>query len=178
MEQRLDAEFFNLTHPINDNLIVVLSRRGASVHDILLRSRDGRSWRSLVLKGGDQSHFGAVRFGFEDPENRMQMTYQLPANYRFRKYHEEDWSMYVDVNRPSRVRFVRELVQVIYEFTSKESNEFAMITMVATPSDTETIADPTNNIYFNLRGAGDLSTVSEQNQHLKKEKKKNHFVGV
>jgi hypothetical protein len=37
-----------------------------------------------------------------------------------------------------------------------------MTTMVATPSNEETIVDPTNNIYFNLGSHGNLSTVSEK----------------
>jgi hypothetical protein len=34
--------------------------------------------------------------------------------------------------------------------------------MVATPSDQQIIVDPTNNIYFNLRSHGNLSTVSKK----------------
>jgi hypothetical protein len=38
-----------------------------------------------------------------------------------------------------------------------------MTTMVATPSNQQLIVDPTNNIYFNLRSHGNLSTVREIN---------------
>ena len=158
---------FNLTHPNQDGIIVVLSRRGASITDILLPSIDQngtRNYRSIVLQGGNENHFGAVRFGFHDSVNSMNMINQLPANYRFLDYHTEEWSMNVNNNKPYHVRFVRDLVQIIYEFSLTDPNEFRMTTMVATPSDTDIIADPTNNIYFNLRSRGNLSTVRD-NDH-------------
>jgi hypothetical protein len=37
-----------------------------------------------------------------------------------------------------------------------------MTTMVATPSNQQIIVDPTNNIYFNLRSSGNLSTVRDK----------------
>jgi hypothetical protein len=91
------------------------------------------------------------------------MINQLPSNYKFLNYYNEDWSMYANINKPYHVRFVRGLIQVIYEFSLTNLNEFRMTTMVATPSNEETIVDPTNNIYFNLRSHGNLSTVREEN---------------
>ena len=88
------------------------------------------------------------------------MTNQLPPNYPLLTYHRDEWAMYGDINKPYRVRFVRGLVQIIYEFSSIFPNEFVMTSMVATPSDQPIVADPTNNIYFNLRGHGNLSTVT------------------
>ena len=38
-----------------------------------------------------------------------------------------------------------------------------MTTIVSAPLDNQIIADPTNNIYFNLRGYGNLSTVRKEN---------------
>ena len=159
--------YFNLTHPNHDGIIVVLSRRGASVTDILLPSIDQngtRNYRSIVLRGGNENHFGAIRFGFHDSVNSMNMINQLPNTYPFLNYHNEDWSMHATPNKPYHVRFVRGLVQIIYEFSSTDSNEFRMTTMVATPSNEDTIVDPTNNIYFNLRSQGNLSTVRDRNQ--------------
>jgi hypothetical protein len=153
--------YFNLTHPNNDGIIVVLSRHGASVSDILLPYTDHngtRNYRSIVLQGGNENHFGSIRFGFHDSVNSMNMINQLPSNYKFLNYYYEDWSMYANINKPYHVRFVRGLIQVIYEFSLTNLNEFRMTTMVATPSNEETIVDPTNNIYFNLRSHGNLST--------------------
>lgn len=157
-------EYFNLTHPNQDGIIVVLSRRGASIVDIFLPSIDSNGtkiYRSIVLEGGNGNHFGAVRFGFHDSINSMNMINQLPSTYPFLNHHNEDWSMNVNNNKPYHVRFVRGLVQVIYEISSTDSNEFRMRTMVATPSDADIIVDPTNNVYFNLRSRGNLSTVSD-----------------
>lgn len=89
----------------------------------------------------------------------MNIVNQLPADYPFLNYDNEDWSMYVDINKPYRVRFVHGLIQVIYEYSNKEHTEIRMTTMVATLSDRQIIVDPTNNIYFNLRSHGNLSTV-------------------
>jgi len=102
--------------------------------------------------------FGSIRFGFDDSLNSMNMISQLPIYYPFLNYYNEDWSMYADINKPHRVRFVHGLIQIIYEFSSTNQNEFRMTTMVATPSNEQIIVDPTNNIYFNLRSYGDLST--------------------
>jgi hypothetical protein len=90
------------------------------------------------------------------------MINQLPTNYKFLNYYNEDWSMHANIDKPYHVRFVRGLIQVIYEFSLTNLNEFCMTTMVATPSNEETIVDPTNNIYFNLGSHGNLSTVSEK----------------
>jgi len=153
--------YFNLTEPNNGGIIVVLSRRGASVNDILIPYTDNKGlkqYRSIVIKGGNENHFGSVRFGFDDRQNTMNMTNQLPTNYPFLNFHNEDWPMYGDKNKPYRVRFVNGLVQIIYEFSLKNLNEFIMTTMVATPSNQQIIVDPTNNIYFNLRSSGNLST--------------------
>jgi hypothetical protein len=94
----------------------------------------------------------------------MNMSSQLPTNYPFLNFYKEDWPMYADINKPYRVRFVHGLIQIIYEFSSNNHNEFFMKTMVATPSNEQIVVDPTNNIYFNLRGSGNLSTVSEQKE--------------
>jgi hypothetical protein len=165
-ERLITEPNFNLTHPNKDGIIVVLSRHGASVNDILIPYTDNkgsRQYRSIVIKGGEENHFGSVRFGFDDPTNFMNMTNQLPTNYRFFNFSNDDWSMYGDINKPYRVRFVNDLIQIIYEFSLKNVNEFIMRTMVATPSDQQIIADPTNNIYFNLRSHGNLSTVRQRN---------------
>lgn len=157
--------YFNLTHPSSGGIIVVLSRRGASITDILLPyfDRNGtKNYRSIVLKGGNENHFGAIRFGFHDSINSLNMINQLPNNYPFINYHNEDWSMHANPNKAYHVRFVRGLIQIIYEFSSTDPNEFRMTTMVATPSNEDTIVDPTNNIYFNLRSHGNLSTVSKR----------------
>jgi hypothetical protein len=164
-ERLIDETHFNLTHPNNDRLVVVVARRGASIDNIVLVSSDVNgvtTTRSIVVHGGEQSAFGCVRFGFDDPKNSLNVTNQLPINYPFVNVHQRDWSMYGDVARPHRVRFVHGLVQIIYQFSLNHPNEFSMTTMVATPSDQPVVADPTNNIYFNLRGHGNLSTVSER----------------
>lgn len=158
----INEPYFNLTHPDHDGIIIVLSRHGASVNDILLPSKDNNGtkiYRSIVLKGGKENHFGSVRFGFDDSSNPLNMINQLPTNYPFLNYYNEDWSMYADINKPYRVRFVHGLVQIIYEYSNKNHNEFRMTTMVATPSNQQITVDPTNNIYFNLRSYGNLSTV-------------------
>ncbi len=93
----------------------------------------------------------------------MNMINQLPTNYPFLNFYNENWPMYADINKPYRVRFVNGLIQVIYEFSLINLNELVMTTMVATPSNQQLIVDPTNNIYFNLRSHGNLSTVREIN---------------
>lgn len=70
--------------------------------------------------------------------------------------------MYTVRNKPYRVRFVKDLIEVIYEFSSSNNNELMMTTIVSAPINGEVIVDPTNNVYFNLRGHGDLSTVREK----------------
>jgi hypothetical protein len=152
-----------LRHPHNDGIVVVLSRRGASVSDILIPYKDkngSKQYRSIVIKGGSKNYFGSVRFGFDDPMNSMNMINELPTNYPFLNFYKEEWTMYADLNKPQRVRFVHGLVQIIYEFSLRNHNEFIMTTIVATPSNHQVIVDPTNNIYFNLRSYGNLSTVS------------------
>jgi hypothetical protein len=94
------------------------------------------------------------------------MTNQLPLNYPFLNFFNENWSMYGDINKPYRIRFVNGLIKVIYEFSSSNNNELIMTTIVSAPLNEQIIVDPTNNIYFNLRGYGNLSTVR------KKKKKK------
>jgi len=158
-----DDLYFNLTEPKENGIIVVLSRRGASVVDILLpyyNNNGTKFYRSIVLQGRNENHFGAVRFGFHDASNSLNMIGQLPSNDPFLNYYTDNWMMYVDPIKPYRVRFVRNLIQVIYEFSSTNVTEFRMTTMIAAPSNQQIVADPTNNIYFNLRGYGDLSTVS------------------
>lgn len=153
--------YFNLTEPKENGIIVVLSRRGASISDILLPYYDKNGtkfYRSIILQGGNENHFGAVRFGFHDASNSLNMIGQLPSNYPFLNYHTDEWMMYVDTIKPYRVRFVHNLIQIIYEFSSTNVTELRMTTMIATPSNQKIAADPTNNIYFNLRGHGDLST--------------------
>lgn len=153
--------YFNLTEPKENGIIVVLSRRGASISDILLPYYDKNGtklYRSIVLQGGNENHFGAVRFGFHDASNSLNMIGQLPSDYPFLNYHTDDWTMFVDTIKPYRVRFVHNLIQVIYEFSSTNVSELRMTTMIATPSNQKIIGDPTNNVYFNLRGHGDLST--------------------
>lgn len=160
-ERLISERFFNLTNGENRNIIVTVSRRGAAIHDIFLTSKDSSGTfqtRSIVLKGGDQSYFGSVRFGFDDPKNPNNLTSQLPSNYVFLNFHQDEWLMYADPQRPSTVRFVNGLIQVIYKFSLSNPNELLMTTMVATPSNQHMIVDPTNNIYFNLRGAGNLSS--------------------
>ncbi|CAF0801217.1 unnamed protein product [Adineta steineri] len=160
-ERLITEPYFNLTHPNNNGMIVIVSRRGASVHDILIpyKDKDGsKQYRSIVIKGGDENHFGAVRFGFNDPSNTMNMVNQLPTQYPFLNFYKEDWPMYADMDKPHRVRFVHGLIQIIYEFSLINFNEFIMTTMIATPSNQQIIVDPTNNIYFNLRSHGNLTT--------------------
>jgi hypothetical protein len=154
--------YFNLTHPNKGGLIVVLSRHGASINNILVPYMDKngvKQYRSIVLKGNNANHFGSVRFGFDDEINSMNMTNELPSNYPFLNSYNEDWAMYGDSNQPYHVRFVNGLVEVIYEFSSSNNNELIMRTIVSAPLYQQMIADPTNNIYFNLRGYGNLSTV-------------------
>ncbi|CAF4253956.1 unnamed protein product [Rotaria sp. Silwood2] len=160
-EKLIDEFYFNLTHPRQDGIIVVLSRRGASINDILIPYNDknnSKQYRSIVIKGGNESHFGSVRFGFENQTNTMNTTNQLPSNYPFLNLHTENWSMHVDKNHPHRVRFVYETIQIIYEFSSENSNEFMMKTIVGTSLNKQIIIDLTNNIYFNLRSYGNLNT--------------------
>jgi hypothetical protein len=168
-ETLITESYFNLTHPNNDGIIVVLSRHGAGVSDILIPyndKNDTKTYRSIVVKGGNENHFGSIRFGFDDSSNSMNMINQLPTNYPFLNYYDEDWQMYADTNKPNRVRFVHGLIQIIYEFSLTNLNEFRMRIMVATPSNQQIIVDPTNNIYFNLRSYGNLSTVSEINSFI------------
>ncbi|CAF1000143.1 unnamed protein product [Rotaria sordida] len=160
-ERLIDDIYFNLTHRNDDGIIVVLSRRGASINDILIPYNDknnSKQYRSIVIKGGSENYFGSIRFGFDDPTNTMNMTNQLPPNYPFLNLYKENWSMYVDKNNPYRVRFVYQSIQIIYEFSSENSNEFIMKTIISTPSNRQIIVDLTNNIYFNLRSYGNLST--------------------
>jgi hypothetical protein len=164
LERLISEPYFNLTNPNNSGIIIVLSRRGASVHDILIPYYDkngSKQYRSIVLKGGNENSYGSIRFGFDVPLNTINMTNQLPNTYPFLNYYKEDWPMYADVNKPYRVRFVYGLVQIIYEFSLNNFNEFLMTTMIATPSNQQVIVDPTNNIYFNLRSYGNLSTVRQ-----------------
>ncbi|UJR16326.1 hypothetical protein I4U23_003232 [Adineta vaga] len=166
IEVPINQPFFNITHPASSGIIITVSRRGASITDILIPYTDStgkRYNRSIVLKDSDGSHhFGAVRFGFDEPINSMNRTNQLPLNYPFLNAYNEDWTMYGNVNEPSRVRFVREFIEVIYEFSLSNDNQFIMKTIVSPPVNEQMIVDPTNNIYFNLRGYGNLST-----HHLK-----------
>jgi hypothetical protein len=83
--------------------------------------------------------------------------------------------MYGDVNKPYRVRFVNNLIEVIYEFSSSNNNELMMTTIGSAPLNEQIIVDPTNNIYFNLRGYGNLSTVREK-VFYKKNKKEVSYV--
>lgn len=174
-EQLLTSEYFNLTHPNENSLIVVLSRRGATIQDILVPYRDERDvkhYRSIVLRNTNENHFGVVRFGFDEPINSFNLTNQLPLNYPLLNAYEQDWLMYGDIQTPNRIRFVNGLAEVVYEFSAANSNdasgpnisELMMLTTVSAPVYGEIIADPTNNIYFNLRGHGDLSTVSRNNR--------------
>jgi hypothetical protein len=94
------------------------------------------------------------------------MTNQLPSNYPFLNFYNENWSMYGDPTKPYRVRFVNGLIEVIYEFSSSNYNELMMTTIVTAPLNEQIIVDPTNNIYFNLRGYGNLSTVSTEKQEI------------
>lgn len=160
-EQNIANEYFNLTHPNNNGIIVVISRKGASIHDILIPYKDQNGvtqYRSTVVHGGEENHFGSVRFGFDDPQNPMDMVYKLPSNYPLLNAYKEEWTMSADETKPYRVRFIRDLIQIVYEFSSVNANEFIMTTMVAPPFNQELIVDPTNNVYFNLRGYGNLST--------------------
>ena len=162
MESLINESYFNLTHPSLGGIVVVLARRGAAIVDILIPYTDdaGRKQnRSIVLKGNDGQPFGSVRFGFDETVNSMNMTNQLPSNYPFFRAYNEDWSMHGDRTKPSRVRFVRDFIEVIYEFSSADNSQFSMKTIVSPPLDEQIVVDPTNNIYFNLRGYGNLSTV-------------------
>ena len=67
--------------------------------------------------------------------------------------------MYADKTKPYRVRMVKNFIEIIYEFSSLNNNELMMKTIVSAPINEQIIVDPTNNIYFNLRGYGNLSTV-------------------
>ena len=158
----LDDPYFNLTHPNQNGIIVVLARRGAAIRDILIpyNTNGMQRYRSIVLQGDNRTHFGAVRFGFEDESNPSSMINQLPMNYPFLNFYDQNWSMYADSNKPHRVRFVHDLVEVIYEFSLSNTNELIMTSIVSAPIYQSVIADPTNNIYFNLRGFGNLSTVN------------------
>lgn len=157
----INESYFNITHRNKSGMIVVLARRGASVHNILIPSNLNNQineYRSIVVQGNSENYFGSVRFGFNDPKNTMNITHQLPDNYPYLNSYKEDWKMYADTNNPHRVRFVKDSIEIIYEISLDNSNEFMMKTMVSTPSNQKIIADLTNNIYFNLRGHGNLST--------------------
>jgi hypothetical protein len=163
LDKLINDPYFNLTHPSPGGLIVILSRRGASVNDILIpytNNRGVRQYRSVVLKSKDGNSFGSIRFGFDGEVNSINLTNQLPSNYPFLNFNNENWSMYADPNKPYRVRFVNGLIEVVYEFSSSNHNEFMMTTIVTAPLFDQIVVDPTNNIYFNLRGYGNLSTVS------------------
>lgn len=153
---------FNLTSRDTDGMIIVLSGRGASIKDILIPYKDSnnqKQYRSIVLKG-DQ--FGAVRFGFDDEVNAFTLNNQLPSDYPFLNFHKDDWSTSREFRTPNSVRFDNGMVEVIYEFSPKR-NELMMQTIVSTGVNEQIVADPTNNVYFNLRGHGDLSTVRNRN---------------
>ena len=159
----IEEEFFNISHPNGDGILLVLARRGASIYDILIPYRDSnghQQYRSVVLKGDDQTYFGSVRFGFDDEVNSFNMTNQLPSNYPYFDAHRQDWSMFADMNKPFRARFVDGFTEIIYEFSTSNKDEFTMKTIVSPSINQQLIVDPTNNIYFNLRGRGDLSTVN------------------
>lgn len=158
----LDDPYFNLTHPYRDGMIVVVARRGASIHDILIPERNENGltkYRSIVLRGNAENPFGAVRFGFDDEMTSMNMTNQLPIDYPYRNVYQQEWTLYADRTRPHRARFVNGFVEVIYEMSRSENNELVMTTIVSAPTYQQLVVDPTNNIYFNLRSHGDLSTV-------------------
>ncbi|CAM2706098.1 unnamed protein product [Rotaria socialis] len=158
LNEPITEPYFNLTSRTHGGIIVVLSRRGASVNDILIpyAHSDGlQHYRSVVLKG---NQFGSIRLGFDGKTNSMDMNNQLPLNYPLLNSDNEDWSMYGDLNAPYRVRFVHGLIETIYEFTSSNPNELVMTTFVSPGLNEQIVADPTNNIYFNLRGDGNLST--------------------
>lgn len=161
-ESLINEPFFHMTHPGMGGMVVVLARRGAAITDILVPHTDdtGRKQnRSVVLKGDGSHPFGAVRFGFDESVNAMNMTNQLPSNYPFFRAYNEDWSMYADKSKPFRVRFVREFIEVVYEFLPSDNNQFIMKTIVSPPAHEQIVVDPTNNVYFNLRGYGNLKTV-------------------
>ena len=67
--------------------------------------------------------------------------------------------MYGNRNNSYRIRFVRDLIEIIYEISLENSNEFIMRTVVTPALNQKLIVDLTNNIYFNLRGYGTLNTV-------------------
>ena len=157
----LDGDF-NLTSRDTDGMIIVLSRRGASIKDILIPYKDSnnqKQYRSIVLKG---DRFGAVRFGFDEEVNAFTLNNQLPSDYPFLNFHTDDWSTSREFRTSNSVRFVNSMVEVIYEFSSKR-NELMMQTIVSSGVNEQIVADPTNNVYFNLRGHGDLSTVRNSN---------------
>lgn len=159
--QLLDDPFFNITHPYRDGLIIVLARRGASIHDILVpeKTENGQiRYRSIVLRGNAENHFGSIRFGFDDEMTSNNLTSQLPTDYPFLNAFKENWSLFADRTRPYRARFVNGLAEVIYEISRSDNNELVMTTIVSAPPNQQIIVDPTNNIFFNLRGHGDLST--------------------
>lgn len=161
----LDDPFFNITHPYRDGLIIVLARRGASIHDILVpeKTENGQiRYRSIVLRGNAENHFGSIRFGFDDEMTSNNLTSQLPTDYPYLNAFKENWSLFADRTRPYRARFVNGLAEVIYEISRSDNNELVMTTIVSAPQNQQIIVDPTNNIFFNLRGHGDLSTVKRK----------------
>ncbi|CAF3478874.1 unnamed protein product [Rotaria socialis] len=152
--------YFYLKHPAKDGIIVVLSRRGALVNDILIPYKDEtdlKQNRSIVVKADNENYFGSVITSSNDPNNTMNITNQLPSNHPFLNMYKEDWSMYAYADNPMRVRFVYNAAQIIYELSSNNPNEFTMKTIVSPPLNQQIVADLTNNIYFNLRGYGNLS---------------------
>lgn len=167
-EQENRFPYFNISHPSEGGIIVVLARRGASIRDILIPfERDGqRQYRSVVLKANNENNFGSVRFGFDDEVNSWNLTNQLPMDYPYLDAYRQDWSMFVDLKNPHRARFVDGFVEIIYEFSSTNRNEFSMKTTVSPPANQQLLADPTNNVYFNLRGEGNLSTVKRKEKLL------------
>ncbi|CAF4344895.1 unnamed protein product [Rotaria sp. Silwood2] len=157
-ETLINDIYFNLTHRRPGGIIVVLSRRGASINDILIPYTDSngmKQYRSIVVKG---KNYGSVWFGFHKETDLMNMNNQLLLNYSFLNSYNDDWLMIDDKSKPYRIRFVKDAVEIIYEFSSSNTNEFMMTTIASPKLHEQIIADPTNNIYFNLRGYGSLST--------------------
>ncbi|CAF0835226.1 unnamed protein product [Rotaria sordida] len=157
-DQLINDTYFNLTHRYTGGIIVVLSRRGASINDILIPYTDSngiKQYRSIIVKG---TRYGSIRFDFDKENDSINLNNQLPLNYPFLNYYNDDWLMYGDKNNPYHIRFVNDLIEIIYEFSSSNMNEFMMTTIVSPKLHEQIVADPTNNIYFNLRGYGNLST--------------------
>ncbi|CAF1322474.1 unnamed protein product, partial [Didymodactylos carnosus] len=157
----ISAPYYNLTR---NNFTVILGRRGAKIHDILIPHRSnsrGDNYRSIVLHVNNYATssipFGSVRF---DPEFIHGDSYKLPSDYPFFNASEQNWEMHVDQENPNRVRFVypkQHQSEVIYELLP---NNELVISYIAYPmnDDRELLVDMTNYVYFNLRGYGDMST--------------------